>query len=268
MLQAWPAAHQELCVPTCQGDTFILTCGPQDAPPVVLLHGGATTSVMWLRNLSAWSQRFRIYAIDIIGEPGFSAPSRPSLTSDDHARWLDDVWDALSIQRASLVGASFGGLIALDFAIRRPAKVEKLALLAPAGVSASRLSFSLKAGPLLFMGPWGRRKALDVLMKFRPEEMTPESESFVRFFRLTFEHYAFRMAPLPVFGDAQLRTLTMPVMAVVGGQDSIFKSEVIRKRLETCVPNARVHFLPEARHGLTDQTATVLEFLTGSQSSH
>jgi pimeloyl-ACP methyl ester carboxylesterase len=58
-----------------------------------------------------------------------------------------------------------------------------------------------------------------------------------------------------------LRTLTLPVMAVVGGRDVVFRSEETRRRLAACVPQARVHVLPAAGHGLTDQTATVLEFL-------
>ena len=81
VLDRWPVPRRELRIPTCQGETFVVDCGPEGAPPVILPHGGATTSAMWVRSVRAWAASFRLYAIDIIGEPGFSAPSRPALAA-------------------------------------------------------------------------------------------------------------------------------------------------------------------------------------------
>src|SRR5690349_4211011 len=97
MLDEWPTPHRQIRVPTREGETFILACGPESAPPVMLLHGGCITSAMWLRNMGRWSERLRVYAVDLVGEPGFSAPSRPSLSSEAHALWLDDVRGALGL---------------------------------------------------------------------------------------------------------------------------------------------------------------------------
>jgi hypothetical protein len=46
---------------------------------------------MWMADVAAWAAHFRVYAIDMIGEPGLSARSRPPLHSEAHALWLDDV---------------------------------------------------------------------------------------------------------------------------------------------------------------------------------
>ncbi len=262
MLTRWPVRHEQLRIPTCQGETFVLACGPEGAPPLVLLHGGMTTSAMWSRSASAWSEHFRVFAVDLIGEPGFSAPSRPSMTTEGHACWLDDVWNALDIESASVVGASLGGWLALDYAIRRTAKVSSLALLAPAGVGRVRLGFLLKAGPLLLMGAWGHRRALNLDMGFDPsEEMSAEGQVFVDFFQLAQRHYVARTRPIPTFSDPMLRKLTMPVMAIVGGNDAVFDSDETRRRLEACVPQVQVKYLPEAGHGLVDSTSSVLDFL-------
>lgn len=261
ILQASPVPLEERRIPTCQGETFVLACGPERAPPVVLFHGGATTSAMWLRSLGDWSAHFRIYAVDQIGEAGFSAPSRPPLASDAHARWLDDVWGALALSRAAVVGASQGGWLALDYAIRRPARVQSLALLASAGIGRVRLGFVLGMVPLMLLGAWGRDRALALTMRFRPEELDADGAAFLAFFRLTMTHFVFRTTPLPVFTDAMLRTLKVPVMAVIGGRDIVFRSAETQRRLAACVPQAHVHYLPAAGHGLSDQTAAVLEFL-------
>jgi pimeloyl-ACP methyl ester carboxylesterase len=262
VLDAWPVPREEIRVPTCQGETFVVTCGPADAPAVVLLHGGATNSAMWIRSVQTWASTFRLYAVDIIGEPGFSAPSRPPLSSDAYARWLDDVLAALRLSCVSLVGASLGGLLALDYAIRRPASVRALVLLAPAGIANVRVGYLLSAVPLYFMGAWGRRKALELVMGLPPEEMTPTAERFLKSCELIMSHHVIRTQPLPVFGDEALRKLRMPVLAVLGAKDVVFNSNAIRRRLQACVDGARVIWLETAGHGLTDQTAAIRDFLS------
>ncbi len=262
LLRGWPKAPEQLEVPTVEGRTFVLAGGPSEARPLVLLHGGMTTSAMWQRSFAAWAAQFRVYAVDLIGEPGFSAPSRPPLASDRHACWLDDVLRALAVERAAFVGASLGGFIALDYAIRRPHRASALVLLAPAGVGRIRPAFMLKAGPLLFLGPWGHRKALGYDMGLSaPEKESAEGREFLRFLALAREHYVARMSPWPTFDDAHLRSLDMPVLAMVGARDAVFDSEETRRRLTTCVPQSRVAWLPDAGHGLVDPTAAVLEFL-------
>ena len=103
-----------------------------DGRPLILLHGAGANTTMWMGDVASWSQDFRVYAVDIPGEPGESAPVRPPRVGDTYAEWLDDVLAGLSVERAAFVGNSLGGWHALDYAIRRPAKVEKLVLLAPA----------------------------------------------------------------------------------------------------------------------------------------
>jgi pimeloyl-ACP methyl ester carboxylesterase len=184
------------------------------------------------------------------------------MTSDGHARWLDDVWNALRIESASVVGASLGGWLALDYAIRRTAKVSRLALLAPAGVGRVRLGFLLKAGALLLMGPWGHRRALNLDMGFDPSErMGAEGNAFVSFLKLAQQHYVARTRPIPTFSDQELHTVTIPVMAIVGGKDAIFDSDQTKRRLEACLPQVQIEYLSEAGHGLVDSTSSVLEFL-------
>lgn len=70
----------------------------------------------------------------MIGEAGLSAPSRPPLASDAYALWLDDLLRSLGLDRVSIVGVSLGGWLALDYATRRPERIERLAVLCPAGV--------------------------------------------------------------------------------------------------------------------------------------
>ena len=73
-LQHWPVPNEQLHIPTTQGSTFVVVSGPKDAPPLLLLHGSAANSAMWLGDVRIFARAFRVYCIDMIGEPGFSAP--------------------------------------------------------------------------------------------------------------------------------------------------------------------------------------------------
>lgn len=70
LLDAWPVAAERVRVPTRDGETFALVSGPQDAPPLVLLHGSDASVSMWRGNVATWSQHFRTYPVGLVGEPG------------------------------------------------------------------------------------------------------------------------------------------------------------------------------------------------------
>lgn len=123
VLDRWPVPNAELHLQTRQGPTFVLACGPESAPPVMLLHGAQANSAAWLPDVALWSTKFRLFAVDMIGEAGFSARVRPELVRDAHALWLNDVFGGLRPSRAAIVGTSLRGWLALDYASRRPEAV-------------------------------------------------------------------------------------------------------------------------------------------------
>jgi pimeloyl-ACP methyl ester carboxylesterase len=99
-------------------------------PPIVLLHAGIADRRMWADHLEPLAQAgHRVVAVDL---PGFGeAPVAPG----EQAPWLDviETMDALSIDRAALVGNSFGGAVALRVAVVAPERVSALAMIsAPA----------------------------------------------------------------------------------------------------------------------------------------
>ncbi|THD83301.1 MAG: alpha/beta fold hydrolase [Phenylobacterium sp.] len=253
--QAWPVPREELRLPTRLGETFVVASGDPAAPPLILLHGAGANATMWMGDVASWSQDFRVYAVDLPGEPGESAPVRPPRTGDTQAQWLDDVLAGLGVQRAAFVGNSLGGWHALDYAIRRPAKVAKLVLLAPGGLGAVRPGFLLQAALLNVMGEAGRRRMLGSI------GTGAAHPAVARYVELIFSHFNPRRDALPRFSEAQLRTLTMPILMFLGARDSLLDSAGSRRRLARAAPQARIVMLPQAGHVLGGLTAPILEFL-------
>ncbi|WP_017586419.1 alpha/beta fold hydrolase [Nocardiopsis ganjiahuensis] len=254
-----PVPTGQLHLPTREGETFVLACGPEQAPPLVLLHGSGANSSTWFADLPAWSEHFRVYAVDLVGEPGLSAPSRPDLSTEAGALWLDDVFEGLGLERAAVAGMSLGGWTALDYAIRRPDRVTRLALGCPAGLGTQRRWRILGAGLLTLFGRRARERSVRFLVGLGPSEGTALLDGIME----VFAEFRPRTETLPVFPDAALRSLPMPVLVTVGERDQMFDSAQTARRVRECVPNARVRVLPGVGHALTSQTGPVLEFLRG-----
>ena len=72
MLQYWPVPYESFDIPGAYGCTHLVASGPKDAPAVVLLHGGRASLTMWSANVGDLSREYRVYAVDIIGQPGKS----------------------------------------------------------------------------------------------------------------------------------------------------------------------------------------------------
>ena len=263
VLANWPTPSEQRRIPTRQGETFVLVSGPRDAPPLVVFHGAQANAARWMLEAYAWSQVFRVHLVDVIGDAGFSAPSRPPLTGESHALWLDDLLAGLGLDRVALVGESLGGWLAIDYATRRPERVTRLALLCPAGVGGQK-NLLLKALPLLLLGAWGARKLTEMVIGPPPPNPSPRQSQVGDLMTLIFQHGHRRILKIPVFGDEALKRLTMPVLAIVGGKDVLLDSAGTRRRLTANVPQAQVRYLPEGRHLLPDQTDTILAFLRAS----
>lgn len=105
--------------------------------PVLLIHGsgpGVTAWANWRLTIPPLSERFRVVAADIVG---FGYTERPDGIRYDLDTWTAHaigVLDALGIERAHVIGNSFGGALALSLAIRHPERVNRLVLMGSVGV--------------------------------------------------------------------------------------------------------------------------------------
>ena len=100
-------------------------------PDLIFLHAGIADRTMWGPQVEAFSDRYRVTTLDARGFGNTPIGDEPFSRRDD----LAAVMDAVGAKTASLVGCSIGAGFALDFAIERPERVDKLVLVGvtPAG---------------------------------------------------------------------------------------------------------------------------------------
>jgi pimeloyl-ACP methyl ester carboxylesterase len=102
-------------------------------PAVVLIHGVAGRAGQWQKVVELLSGSHTVVAPDLLGH-GESAKPRGDYSLGAHAAGIRDLLVALSIPRASIVGHSFGGGIAMQFSYQFPERCERLVLVSSGGL--------------------------------------------------------------------------------------------------------------------------------------
>jgi pimeloyl-ACP methyl ester carboxylesterase len=100
---------------------------------IILLHGGNSCIEIWSLNINELAKHYRVYALDMVGH-GLSDKPVADYSLDYQLGFLQSFMDALNINRATLIGNSMGGSIALKFAIQCPQRVDKLVLVSSFGL--------------------------------------------------------------------------------------------------------------------------------------
>jgi pimeloyl-ACP methyl ester carboxylesterase len=196
--------------------------------PLVLVHGLSGSSRWWWRNIPALAEGHTVYLLDL---PGFGEVRRdpPGFELREAAWWMREWMDRVRLRRASFVAHSLGGYICLKLAAARPELVDRLVLVAPAGVPSGR-SISGYALPLL--------RAAGQL---RPRFATVLARDFLRAGPMTILRAARDLLDEDVAHD--LERIQSPTLLIWGGADPM-------------VPPTLAHVL---REGITGSRLLCLE---------
>jgi pyruvate dehydrogenase E2 component (dihydrolipoamide acetyltransferase) len=204
-----------------------LQVGEGEGPPLVLVHGFGGDLNNWMFNQPALAEAHRVIALDLPGH----GHSQKAVGAGDVASFsatLTAFLDALSIDRAHLVGHSLGGAIALHLALEQPDRVASLTLVSPAG-----LGTDINMDYIRGFIEAGRRKAMTPVLQmlFSDPELVSRDmiEEVLRFKRLDGVEAALRAVAGASFADGRQSTvladrlgeLAMPVQIIWGTDDKI-----------------------------------------------
>lgn len=208
------------------GAIFYQTTG--SGAPIVLLHAGVADSRMWDPQIDSFAARHRVIRYDM---RGFGKSTLPDGLFAHHEDLLTLI-DTLKLDSVWLVGASFGGSVAVDFALAYPERICGLVLAAPAvsGYQATGAvaTFGEREDELLEAGKLDEAVELNVRMwvdgPHRGEdEVDPAIRSLVAEMQcLAFthpepEHVALRVLDPPAIG--RLHEIRVPVLVIAGALD-------------------------------------------------
>jgi pimeloyl-ACP methyl ester carboxylesterase len=265
-LKSWPVPYEEIDVPTRFGKTHVVVCGPKTAPPLVLLHGYMATLTMWSPNIAAFSKDYRVYAVDVMGQPSKSIPGDPICNVADFVSWLTATLDALHLDRVFLVGMSFGGWLALNYAVAVPQRVRKLVLLSPGGLLPMVREFRVRGMVMVSLPSRLTVNTFFHWLGFSDRAYANALEMIylgLKHFQMPFETVSVMPA---VVSDDALRTMKVPTLMLIGDHEVISDPARALERARRLIPGFEGELVPGCRHDMCSSqhqivNARVVEFL-------
>ncbi len=265
-LTLFPVPYIEQEIKTKFGNAHVIVSGPVDGEPLVLLHGMNASSTMWYPNIKAFSEHYRVYAIDCFLEPGKSEYIGKASGIKEIIDWYFEIFDQLQIKKFNLVGASRGGWLSVNIALRSPSRINKLVLLSPAQTFGI-----LKPGlDILFNVNYSanpKRKKLRDALETMSSNVDNISQIFINQYYLATQKAGLdadilKMQP---FFRWELKKMKMPIMVLIGDKDIINGEMSLRRAKKLCL-NITTGTISQAGHFLSmDQSDAVnkrvLEFL-------
>jgi pimeloyl-ACP methyl ester carboxylesterase len=265
-LALWQIPFEEKDISTKFGNAHVIISGPENAEDLVLLHGMNTSSTMWYPNIKSLSEQYRVYAIDFFLEPGKSLNEGNISETSQIIDWYYEIFNQLNLKKFSMLGASRGGWLALNIALRSQSRVNKIALLSPA-----QTFIWIRPGPKIIdnieYSLLPRRKRLRNVLKTMTFNVDKISQVYINQYYIatqiaTTNQSFIQMRP---FSNKQLKSLTMPILVLIGDNDIINNDKSI-DQAKKLLPNVETEKIKNAGHFLSfDQpeivNKRVLDFL-------
>jgi pimeloyl-ACP methyl ester carboxylesterase len=236
-------------------------------PPLVLIHGMLNSSSHWQRVALDLADEFTVVAPDLIGH-GDSAAPRGDYSLGAHAASIRDLLAAIGIERASIVGHSLGGGVAMQFFYQFPQRVERLVLISSGGLghevspmlrsaalpgTSALLSLTIQPRLLAALAASGRRlrersigggvHLQAIAQALRPLENADARHAFLHTLRSVIDAHGQRVSAT----DRLYLLETIPTLIVWGERDHTIPLEHGRRAHEA-VPHSLFKTLPGAAH--------------------
>lgn len=246
----------------------VVEIGDERGLPLVLLHGaGCNLEDLRLALGERLATRHRVILVDRLGQGWSESRGRQSSSPAVQAAILRDVLDRLGVARAVLVGHSWGGALALAFALDHPRRTAGLVLLAPPTHPGLRRRirrlYRILAAPVfgwlfthtlalpLAAATFGTGIRAAFAPQLPPRHYLEDSAAFLLLRPAAFLANARDMADLQGFLTRQAlryRELVAPTVIVQGDCDEVVLIEKHAKALAAAVPQAKLLILPGVGH--------------------
>jgi len=227
---------------------------------------------MWISSIETLSENYRTYAVDNIYDFGRSIYTKTINDSNDLVNWLDESFNALELGNdINLMGLSYGGWLTSQYALRFPERLHKIILLLPAAtVLSMRLEFLARLIWLPLQFNYFTRSFIYWLFEDYAKKDKKAVEDIADGISLAFKCFKSKRLPnTSVLTDAELKSIEIPALYLVGENEKEFSAQKAVQRLNNVAPRIKTEIIPNAGHDLISVqpemvNKRILEFLKQS----
>jgi len=245
IMDSWPVPYEDLFLNTCLGRTHVIASGPTTAPPIILIHAFYASAASWFQNVGSLSKSYRVYAVDIIGDPNKSKPIKFIRRLSDFVDWFNDVMNELHLDQADFIGNSVGAFHIMNFALNSTQRVRRMILIGPAATFLKISPFYIHTFPGGMTG-WTFlvRHAIRWI-----ENEAPLEPKFHTLFYLIMKYGKSANQVFPaVFTDEQLKRISTPTLLIYGEKEVIYDYHLAIQRAEQNLHNVKTEIIPRGNH--------------------
>ena len=249
-----PAFSELADVPTSFGTVRAYRFdGPSHGTAVLLLPGRNASTPMYAVNLPPLLEQRTVYSVDLLGEAGLSVQNQPLTGPDDQAQWLDETLAGLGLDRVHLLGVSIGGWTATNAAVRGAGPAASLTLLDPAMTFATIPAKAILASIFMYLPGVPDAVLRRVLGWIAGGAEVDDSLPEAALISAGSTDFVLR-SPMPkLFTDDQLRSLDIPVLALIAGRSVIHDAARAAERARILLPRGKVELWADASNAINGE---------------
>lgn len=239
----------DIYINTSFGRTHLIETGNKNEKPLLVFHGGNSTTAYNLLICRFLLDDFHVYAVDTIGHPGKSAETDLSPRGYDYGKWASEVIDELGYEKMLCFGGSFGGGILAKLMCYSPDKVEKAVLIVPSGINnAFPVSSAKMMIPLIQYRVTKKEKYLIKTALFMALHREVIDEDTLDILKDSFENVRTKVG-MPSNVDAdRMQKCHAPSLVIAGEKDCLFPASRVLPRAKQIIADCQTIELKDSGH--------------------
>lgn len=244
---------ERMTLETSFGKTHMLVAGPQNGEPLFIFQGGNCINPMTLCWFTPLTEKYRVYAPDTIGHPGFSEETRISAKDASFAQWVKDLMDHFQIEKSGFIGPSYGGGIILRIASFMPERIACAVLVSPAGI---RLGSKVKMIkdiliPLILLNT----TSSPIFLHRIADHMSNKSMKTIdrQILGDVFKYLKLEQDMPKLTTREELNKYDAPTLVIAGQNDLFFPAKKLGKAVKEIIPNITAFISYDMGHFPSDE---------------
>lgn len=256
---------QDIYITTSFGDTHIVQTGNPKGKPLLVFHGGNSTTAYNLLLCQFLLSDFHVYAVDILGHPGKSTETSLSFHGYAYGQWASEVITGLGFDKICCFAGSFGaGVLAKTMCVA-PEKIEKSVLMVPSGIhNAFPISSTKMMIPLIQYLRTKDEKYIVNTALFMCISKDVLDVDTLDILKDSFEHVKTKVGMPSNVSKKLMKKCNAPTLVMAAELDCLFPAKKVLKRAQEIIPNCTTYELKDRghMHVLTEnEQKMIIEFL-------